>query len=70
MRDTNLPAMPLEIQKVVYVVLSDKLLALLKKYRDLYTSQYWLFEGMHGDRYSPRSVQQVMRRAVTASGIN
>jgi integrase/recombinase XerD len=25
---------------------------------------------MHGDRYSPRSVQPVMRRAVTASGIN
>lgn len=29
-----------------------------------------MFEGMHGERYSPRSVQQIMRRAVKESGVN
>ena len=53
-----------------YVILSPKLLDHLLKYRQLHQPKYWLFEGMHGERYSPRSVQQIMRRAVKTSGVN
>ena len=53
-----------------YVILSDKLLGVIMKYRDHYQPGYWLFEGVHGDRYSPRSVQQIMRRAVKESQVN
>lgn len=53
-----------------YVILSAKLLDHLLKYRQLHQPRYWLFEGMHGERYSPRSVQQIMRRAVKESGVN
>jgi len=53
-----------------YVILSDKLFASITEYRQIYRPQYWLFEGLNGDRYSPRSVQQIMRRAVQASKVN
>jgi len=53
-----------------YVILSDKLLGVIMKYRDHYKPGYWLFEGMHAERYSPRSVQQIMRRAVKAAKVN
>ncbi len=53
-----------------YGMLSDKLLAVIMKYRDHYKTGYWLFEGVHGERYSPRSVQQVMRRAVKKAQVN
>ncbi|MEM6265329.1 MAG: site-specific integrase [Bacteroidota bacterium] len=53
-----------------YVILSDKLLGVIMKYRDLYKPGYWLFEGIHGERYSSRSVQQIMRKAVKRSQVN
>lgn len=53
-----------------YVILSDKILGLLTKYRQIHKPSYWLFEGMNGGQYSKRSVQQIMRRAVKKSGIN
>ena len=53
-----------------YVILSDKLFEVLTKYREVYKPTYWLFEGMNGGRYSPRSVQQIMRRAVAQSKVN
>ena len=40
-----------------YVILSDKILGLLTKYRQIYKPSYWLFEGMNGGQYSKRSVQ-------------
>ncbi|MEL6629264.1 MAG: site-specific integrase [Bacteroidota bacterium] len=53
-----------------YVILSDKILGLLTKYRQIYKPSYWLFEGMNGGQYSKRSVQQIMRRGVKRSGVN
>lgn len=53
-----------------YVILSDKLFAAITEYRQIYKPVYWLFEGISGERYSPRSVQQIMRRAVKASNVN
>ena len=53
-----------------YVILSSKLFALLAEYRETYRPRYWLFEGLNEERYSPRSVQQIMRQAVKASKIN
>ncbi len=53
-----------------YVILSDKLFAVITEYRKLYKPVYWLFEGINGERYSPRSVQQIMRRAVQAAKVN
>ena len=53
-----------------YVILSDKLFAVITEYRQFYRPTYWLFEGINGERYSPRSVQQIMRRAVKASKVN
>lgn len=53
-----------------YVLLSDKIRILIQEYRKLYKPSYWLFEGQYGEHYSPRSIQQIMRRAVKASSIN
>jgi len=40
------------------------------QYLATYRPQYWLFEGIDGGQYSPRSVQAIFRRAVQASGVN
>ncbi len=53
-----------------YVILSQKMLALLKKYIKIYKPSYWLFEGVNDEPYSPRSIQHIMRRAVKSSGVN
>lgn len=47
-----------------YTILSPKILSLLGQYRAEYKPRYWLFEGQDGGAYSPRSVQQIFRRAV------
>lgn len=51
------------------VMLSEKLLALLRKYVKEYSPEEFLFTGQNGGAYSTRSVQQVMKRAVKAAGI-
>ncbi len=53
-----------------YVVLADSVLPYLKKYQEEYKPQRWLFEGLYGERYSPRSVQNVFARALKKSKIN
>ena len=53
-----------------YTVLSPKLMDTLKRYLGEYKPRYWLFEGQDGGQYSPRSVQQILRRAVEKSGAN
>jgi integrase/recombinase XerD len=53
-----------------YTVLSPMLLKHLRHYYKLYFPEYWLFEGRDGGQYSPRSVQQVLRRAISKSGVN
>lgn len=47
-----------------YTILSPKIWALLGQYKAEYKPRYWLFEGQDGGAYSPRSVQQIFRRAV------
>lgn len=52
-----------------YVMLSPKLLELLRDYFVEYKPSKYLFEGQLGDRYSTRSIQQVFNKAIIAAGI-
>jgi len=52
-----------------YVMLSPKLLELLRDYFVEYKPQKYLFVGQLGDRYSPRSIQQIFNKAVKIAGI-
>lgn len=52
------------------VVLSEKLLVLLRGYFKEYKPELYLFEGQAGGRYSERSVQQVFKRALANAKIN
>jgi site-specific recombinase XerD len=51
------------------VMLSEKLLALLREYFKEFRPKRWLFEGQSGDLYSIRSVQQVIQQAKKRAGI-
>jgi integrase/recombinase XerD len=53
-----------------YTLLSENFLETLQAYLKEYQPKHWLFEGQDGGQYSNRSVQAILRRAVTASGIN
>ena len=53
-----------------YVVLSNKLMKILKKYLDEYKPDYWLFEGQTSGQYSYSSVQSILRKNVEKAGIN
>jgi len=46
------------------VMLSEKLLILLKEYFALYKPKEYLFEGQTGGKYSARSIQQIFNHAV------
>jgi site-specific recombinase XerD len=50
--------------------LSPKMVIELEKYWQEYSAHYWLFEGQTGGQYSKRSVQEIMKQAVIASGVN
>lgn len=51
------------------VMLSEKLLLLLRAYFKEYTPKIYLFEGLNSLQYSPRSVQQVLKQTLFKSGI-
>lgn len=51
------------------VVLSVKLLLLLRKYYKLYKPKEYLFEGQKGGKYSSTSVQKIMKKALSIAGI-
>jgi len=51
------------------VVLSDTLLAQLRKYFITYRPKTWLFEGQDGAQYGYRSLQMVFSRAKVKAGI-
>ena len=51
------------------MMLSVKLLSLLRYYVKEYKPTAYLFEGQNGGAYSSRSVQQIMKRAVRNAGI-
>ncbi len=52
------------------VMLSPKVLNLLREYYKIYKPLKWLFEGLDKNQYSPRSVQKIFKNALTASKIN
>ncbi len=52
-----------------YVILSDKLLKLLREYFKKYKPQEWLFENYPGVQYSKRNLQKSFQIAVKKSGI-
>lgn len=51
------------------VMLSEKVLVLLRAYYTKYKPVYWLFEGPKGEQYSVRSVQQILKSAKSLAGI-
>lgn len=52
------------------VMLSKVLLKLLRKYYLKYKPKEYIIEGMNGNKYSDRSVQQVVKQAAKRVGIN
>jgi site-specific recombinase XerD len=51
------------------VMLSEKLLLLLREYFKAYRPKEWLYEGQYGGQYSARSIQEVIQRAKRKAGI-
>ena len=51
-------------------VLSTTLLQVLRQYHKTHRPAYWLFEGQDGGKYSAKSIQQILRRAVEKAGAN
>ncbi len=47
-----------------YVMLSNKLLSLLRDYYKEYRPKDYLFEGQKGDKYSARSIQAILKQAL------
>lgn len=52
-----------------YTLLSVKNLELLRKYFLEYKPKDWLFEGANGERYSKKSIQLILKKAVDKVGI-
>ncbi|MEG8990280.1 site-specific tyrosine recombinase/integron integrase [Ignavibacteria bacterium 4148-Me] len=51
------------------VMLSEKLLSLLREYFKEYKPKVYLFEGQKGEKYSSRSIQKIFDNAVKKVGI-
>ncbi len=51
------------------VMLSEKLLLMLRAYYTIYKPKQWVIEGQTGGLYSPKSVQQVIKNAALHAGI-
>lgn len=51
------------------VMLSEKLLVLLREYYKIYRPENYLFEGQGGDVYSTRSIQEVLNKSKKLAGI-
>ncbi len=51
------------------VMLSEKLLVLLREYFKEFKPNTWLFEGQWGGQYSARSIQEVIQQAKRKAGI-
>ena len=51
-------------------LLSDRVLTLLREYYKQYRPKEWLFEGQKGGKYSPKSVQNIFKKALNNSKIN
>lgn len=53
-----------------FVMLSEKLLFLLREYYKVYKPKIYLFEGQKADKYSARSVQAVFKKTLKKAKIN
>lgn len=51
------------------IMLSEKLLILLREYFKEYQPKKWLFEGQSGGQYSTRSVQEVIQQTKSKAGV-
>jgi site-specific recombinase XerD len=51
------------------VMLSDKLLAILRNYYKEYQPTTYLFEGQYGDQYSQSSMRKVLKEAAKKAGV-
>lgn len=52
------------------VPISDKVIAMLRNYFEMYRPQKWLFEGQEaGEPYSEQSLQSVLKQSVAKAGI-
>ena len=52
-----------------FVILSEKILNLLREYFKEYKPQKWLFESYAGKQFSKRTMQKIFQNAVKESGI-
>lgn len=52
-----------------YTLLSEKTLAVLRLYFTQYKPKFWLFEGASNEQYSVRSIQAILRTAVSLTSI-
>lgn len=52
------------------VVLSEKLLSILRNYYKIYKPKVWLFNGQAGGQYSKRSVQKILDNIISKLKIN
>ncbi len=74
-KDINVERMLINIRaskgkKDRFVVLSEKILNMLKNYKREYKPSKYVFEGEEGEKYSIRSIQAIFTKAKKASGIN
>ncbi len=53
-----------------YVMLSAKLLSILRQYFVVYKPKKYLFEGQKRDQYSAKSVQSILKQALAKANIN
>ena len=53
-----------------YVILSQKIIQLLKDYQMHYKPDYWLIEGATGGQYSIRSVQKLFHHHLEKAGVD
>ena len=72
--DIDSEAMRVHIQQAKgkkdrYVMLSDKALIVLRKYYQKYKPKEYVFEGAKGGKYSPKSVQNVLKAGIKKAGI-
>jgi site-specific recombinase XerD len=52
-----------------YIMLSENVLNLLRKYYKVYKPKEYIIEGQKGGKYSPKSVQSIFKAAIKKAGI-
>jgi len=52
-----------------YTLLGNKTLEILRKYVVLYKPKEWLFEGTIGEKYSRRTINEILKKSVDKTNI-